>query len=274
MGKDILYERLSEDKEDKSQSIETQDSRLKSVSKLDNREIFKIYIDNKKSASIRDEDIEVEIVNDKLVSKLNLTNRPDFYKLLIDSKSGVLKNNDVDTLRVTRWDRFSRNIIFQRLVIIFLHKYGIRVIPSDDSTDPFIRNIYGSMNEREAERIGERVNFNRNNKFDKGIFPGKPPFGYRIIKGIISVDKVKADIVKKIFEMASNGLGYKEICNSIEYSTKINGVKKNIKLSPQVYYNIIRNKAYIGIIEFKGEEKKGEFPTLISEEDFRKANKI
>ena len=64
---------------------------------------------------------------------------------------------------------------------------------------------------------------------------------------------------KGIFEMTANGKNYKEICD--KYGLK-----------PQSYYNIIRNKTYIGLVEFRKEFRKGKHKPLISQELFDKCN--
>ncbi len=59
--------------------------------------------------------------------------------------------------------------------------------------------------------------------------------------------------------MASQKKNWKEICNEIN-------------LSPQTYYNILKNKTYIGIICYNGVEKKGSHDPIISEDLFNSAN--
>lgn len=109
-----------------------------------------------------------------------------------------------------------------------------------------------------------RVKDVRKMRFNKGLFPARPPFGYKSIKidkKVIGfkIHKKEAKIVSECFKMTLEGYSYSYIC-------------KNLKLKPQSYYNIIKNKVYCGYIKFEGEERKGTHDIIISEEVYNKIN--
>ena len=188
--------------------------------------------------------------------KIDFSKRPAF-KWLIENAS----KNIYDTIVFYKWDRFSRNSIFSKISKIYFSRYNIRLIPSDDSIEPLMIDIKGSLGEEEIRKMKERVRLVRQNRFEKGDMTAKAPVGYRLNKDTkkMQIDKVKAKIVLKAFEMTADAYSYKGIC-------------KELKLKPQSYYNIVRNKVYMGIIEFEGKERKGNHPSIITEELFYQCN--
>lgn len=138
---------------------------------------------------------------------------------------------------------------------------GIELIPSDDNSDPLVVATKGALDEDEVRKIKERVRLVRLKRFNEGVMVGRSPIGYQWskTKKKMVVDKKKAEMVKDVFFMASEGKYYKEICK-----------KHNLK--PQSYYNILRNRVYTGVIEFEGEVRNGVHEKIISDEMFNKLN--
>ncbi len=256
MKKVILYPRVSSKEQLKGYSIKAQIRRLTAFCSDNKFQIVDIYTDPGKSATFKDNKKTISVSSDFLVGKFDMKQIPAFKRIIHEAGSGKF-----DAIVFYKWDRAFRNIIFAKMSQQYLEGKGIELIPSDDSTDPLTSSIMQILSEEEIRKMKGRVRSSRLERFESGRMVARAPFGYRLnSKKKIEIDKIKADIVKKIFKMASEGAGYKEIC-------------AKFKIKPQSYYNIIRNRVYIGIIEFEDRAKKGVHEPLIDEELFYKVNK-
>jgi len=256
----ILYPRVSSLSQLKTgDSVDAQINRLTNFSKDRGYEIVDIYKDGGKSASFDDDSLNQVLISDFFRNDFKLSKRPAFERLLREAKSGKFEG-----IVFYKWDRFSRDIAFADLSKRYFDKQNIKLIPTDDSEDPFVSSLMGVINKQEIDKMKKRVRETRQYRFDKGIMTGRSPYGYEPLikdKKIIGFkpNKKEAEIVKEIFKLTSEVISYKSICE-----------KFNMK--PQSYYNIIKNKVYIGIISFEGVEKKGVHEPLIEESLFYKCN--
>lgn len=254
----ILYPRVSSKKQlEEGDSIEAQTNRLKKFCEEKGYEIVGVYTDGGKSASIKEDDLKQKINGDSFSNQYNLNVRPAFKKLLQEAQ-----NKKFDAIVFYKYDRFSRDIAFAELSIRYFNQFGIRLIPTDDSEDPFVSSIMRAVSTQEIKKMKERVRLVRMDRFEKGVMVGKAPIGYKLNrkKKIMEINPKEAEMVKQIFEKTARGEKYSQIC-------------KDFKIKPQSYYNIIRNKVYIGIVSFEGKEIKGIHAPIISEEIWRKVNK-
>jgi site-specific DNA recombinase len=261
----ILYPRVSSKRQlEQGDSIDAQINRMTKFCYDKGYEIVDIYTDGGKSASIKDDDLKQMVGDESFSNIYNLNVRPAFKRLLLEAQK-----KKFDAIVFFKWDRYSRDVAFAELSIRYFEKFGIRLIPTDDSEDLFVSSIMRAMSKAEIDKMKSRVKLGRESQFDKGIIVGRCPFGYKPLfkdkehrRGILQIvpHKKQAEIVQDCFKMTSEGVGYREIC-------------KKHGLKPQSYYNIIKNKVYIGIITFEGIEKKGSHLPLISEELFNKINK-
>ena len=245
-------------------SVKIQEDKLVEHSKQNNDNVVGIHTDAGKSATISDENIEIWHKEGFIYAKINIKKRKGINEIL-----DLLNDDDWNCLKITKWDRFSRNNLFSKLMQIYFERNNKKIIAIDDSSDPLMIEIKGVLSEEEIRKMKERVRDTRLSQFEKGIIVGRCPVGYLPIfknkrdrRGItgIKIDPKKVSMIQDVFFLTSQGKSYKEICDKW-------------KLKPQSYYNIIRNKIYIGIVEFEGNEKKGIHESIISEELFNKVNK-
>ena len=248
---------------DSGDSIDSQTNIIKKFCVENGHELVDLYTDAGKSASISDDKINMKVVGNKFVVEYDLKKRPALLRLLNE-----IGYNKFEAIMFYKWDRLSRYPPFAKNFQRYLESNNITLIPTNDTNDPLASDIVQVVNKHEIDKNKQRVRDVRLDQFEKGIIVGRCPVGYTPIyknkrdrRGIISIkpDTKKAEMIKDIFFMASMNIGYKEICDKH-------------KIKPQSYYNIIKNKVYIGIIEFEGKEKKGVHESLISEELFRKVN--
>jgi len=239
-----LYIRVSSDEQRKEGlSIEAQIRRLQQYCNFKKWVIFKIY-------------------KDEGVSGKSIKGRKDFLNMLENSKRGKFS-----AILVTKIDRAFRNVKEALITLDELKERKIDFVSISEDIDTTTAmgkamfTIISVFAELERSLTRDRNKDIMKDKFERGMMPGKAPFGYcwNKKKKIMEVDKRKSEIVKKAFELTSEGIGYRKICDEL-------------KLKPQSYYNIIKNKVYIGIIKFENKTKKGVHEPLVSEELFNKAN--
>lgn len=195
-------------------------------------------------------------------AKIPIKNRPEGRKMFED-----MKESKFSAIIVVKLDRAFRNTVDAILTSDELRKENIDLISLKeqfDTTTPTGRlffKIMSSLAEWEREITSDRVNDIHEYNFSRGVVVGKAPIGYVFDKKKKSLvpDSKKSKVVQEIFMMASEGKTYKEIC-------------EKFKINPQTYYNILRNRIYIGFINYKGQEAKGIHKPLISEELFYKVN--
>jgi len=258
----VLNPRVSSLRQVKSgDSIQAQEQRLKKFCDDNNLNILKIIPDLGKSASLKKENYSVNFDGRFLKISFDLSKRDGLRQIM-----AMAKKREFDVLCFYKWDRFSRSVAFAEASQIYFNQYGVSLIPSNDSIDPFASSIMRALGQEEVRKIKERVRFTRLNQFSKGIIVGRCPIGYLPIfknkrdrRGIIGIkpDPKKIGMIKDIFFLTSEGKSYKEIC-------------EKWKLKPQSYYNIIKNKVYMGVISFENKERKGIHEPLISQEIFDK----
>ena len=106
----------------KGDSIESQTERIKEFCNTNGFEIVDTLIDSK-SATIKDSKISIKLKKDKLIVEYDLKSRPSLNKILQDSSSGKF-----DAICFWRWDRFSRDPPFAKIVQRFLNKKGIKLM--------------------------------------------------------------------------------------------------------------------------------------------------
>lgn len=197
------------------------------------------------------------------ISGKSIKGRKAFKELLEDAK-----NKEFSTILIYKFDRAFRNVKDALITLDELKELGIDFVSITEQIDTttamgkFFFVVISGFAELERNLTVDRMKLIMHDKFNRGLNIGKCPFGYKWskTKKMMIKDIKKSSIIKDIFELTSKGIGYKEIC-------------EKYKLKPQSYYNIIKNKVYIGIVSFEGEERKGRHEPLIDKELFEMVNK-
>jgi len=242
---------------DKGDSIEFQDKRLIEHSKLNNDKVVEIIKDAGISASISDDKVSYKYNKGHILIDIDITKRTGMCERVMED----LDSSNWEVLKVTKWDRFSRDAVVSKAIQKILHQADKSVVAIDDSSDPLVMQLTGVLSEEEIRKMKLRVRDVRQMRFNNGMMVARPPLGYKLnkIKKTIEIDTPKAKVIQKVFQMASEGDDYKTICAICD-------------LAPQQVYNILRNKTYMGIITFEGIEKSGTHEPLVTKEIWEKAN--
>ena len=258
--KAAIYCRLSKEDEDKigeSESIQNQKSMLLQYALENGFDIYQIYSDEDYSGIDR--------------------NRPAFNSML-----QAASEHRFDVVLAKTQSRFTRDM---ELVEKYLHgkfmEWGVRFIAvvdhvdTNDTTNKKSRQINGLINEWYLEDLSTNVRSVLDHKRKEGLFIGSfARYGYckdPNAKGKLIIDPEAADVVRRIFSMALNGIGahkiarilndekipsptaYKQL-HGIHYRSALKNTNAALWSSPTVY-QILHDPLYIGNM-VQGKHKK------------------
>ena len=258
-NKVAIYCRLSSEDENKSspndvsESIENQISMLTEYAKLHNMSIFDIYVDEDYSGA------------DK--------NRPEWNELISDAE-----NKKFNIVLCKHQSRFTREL---EMVEKYIHdkflEWNIRFVSIVDHADTEIvgnkkaRQINGLINEWYLEDLSDNIRRTLNHKKQNGEWTGSfAPYGYMRDpddKNHLMIDEEAAEVVREIFDMFLNGMGYLTIAQNLnnrgilnpanykkskgsKYSNRDGNrqrVTGNLWTNDTIYY-ILRKEEYVGTL--------------------------
>lgn len=160
--------------------------------------------------------------------------RPSFQKMLSDIDEGK-----IDLVIVKDLSRFGRNYVETGMYVQRFTERNIRFIAADDNYDSLTNGddllfpIKNVVNEMYARDVSKKTKAAKKAKAKAGQFIGsKAPFGYKIDpndRHHLIVDEPAAQVVRRIFRMASEGIGYNKMAK-IFREEKI--------LTPIAYFNL------------------------------------
>ena len=248
MKKAVVYARYSSDKQTE-QSIEGQVKVCTEYAQKQNLAIIGEYIDRAMTGT-----------ND---------NRPEFQRMLADSKNGTF-----DTILVYKLDRFSRDKYESVMHKRTLKNNGVKVqsateMISDTPEGILLESVIEGYNQFYSAELSQKVKRGNRMNIEKGLWKGgRITFGYKVIDKKIYLDDEKAELVRKMFYDYANGKTKKEI--HAELNAK--GVKTyfGTKWSNNCLQNNFKNKKYIGIFEYDGKEYNNIFPRIVDDEIFER----
>ena len=213
-----LYIRLSREDDDKnyeSESITNQKSLLLQYAKENNLRVYDIYIDDGFSGTNFD--------------------RPGFKRLIKD-----IENKKINMVITKDMSRLGRDYIGTgELVEKFFPEHNVRYIAVTDNIDTYLDSTNNDiapfkaiMNDFYAKDISKKIKSSLKAKMKDGKYVGgRAPFGYtkdKDNKNQLIVDSEQAIIVRRIFDMALDGLSYYKIADILTSE----GIK-----TPASYYN-------------------------------------
>lgn len=202
-----IYCRLSDEdrnkvsKDDDSQSIQNQKSMLIDYAEQKKWNVYKVYADDDYSGADR--------------------NRPEWNMLLKDCESGK-----VNLVLCKSLSRFSRELeIVEKYIHGKFEEWGVRFVSIVDNADTDIesnrkqRQLSGLTNEWYLEDCSINIKRVLRHMAMKGEFTGSfAPYGYikdPTDKHHLIIDDEAAEVVRRIFQMFSQGIGTPTICRRL-----------------------------------------------------------
>jgi site-specific DNA recombinase len=270
----VIYARVSSEEQVQGYSIQAQLRACREWAGKHGYKVAKEYLDEGYSAS------------------RNLDKRESFKEMLGDAAS---KSHPFDTIIVHKLDRFSRDSLesFTSKAILKRHKVRLisvqePVVGSDAPEDAFMEHILVGMAEFYSKNLAREIRKGLTERIRQGFLVFRPPYGYR--REVIEkregqkrtrtisrpvVDEAAAGVVRRIFELCDRGVGYKEITKILN-SDGLRTAQGKRFASNHIYW-ILRNKAYVGVLEYNFRERYGAvepmtipgfYPAIIDQELF------
>lgn len=160
--------------------------------------------------------------------------RPSFKKMLSDIDEGK-----INIVIVKDLSRFGRNYVEAGMYVQRFTDSNIRFIAADDNYDSLVNSddllfpIKNVVNEMYARDVSKKTKAAKKAKARDGQFIGsKAPFGYKIDpndRHHLIVDEPAAQVVKRIFGLASEGVGYNKMAKIF---------REEKVLTPIAYFNL------------------------------------
>ena len=179
------------------------------------------------------------------------------------------------TLIVEKTDRLYRNfrdcVSLEDLdVEIHLPKEGQIISKEAKSQAKLIHGIQVVIARNFIENLREEVRKGMREKAEQGIYPSRPPLGYRNNKAerTIEVDPEKAAVTRRIFELyGAGGHSLSDLKRAINAETGM--------VIPKSYLErILKNPFYVGLFVWDGKTYRGTHPPLVSTELFQRVQDV
>lgn len=200
-----------------------------------------------------------QIYEDRGISGKNITNRPGMKQLLEDATK-----NKFDLVLVWKLNRISRKLLDLLNIVELLDKHRIAFrsltesFETETSTGRLNLSIMGAVGEFKRATIAENVKMGLLARAREGRWNGGVVLGYDIVEipnagkkrkhTRLEINEKEANTVRRIFELYSQGYGYKAVVNRINkegYKTKRNG-----EFAVSTVKEILQNPVYIGKIRY------------------------
>jgi site-specific DNA recombinase len=176
---------------------------------------------------------------------------------------------------VEKTDRLYRNrtdsiafeeLIENRNVEIHLVKEGRVVAKDSRSQDKFMHDIHVAVAKHYSENLREEVKKGMREKAEQGIYPSRPPFGYKNNPATrsIEVDPQRAPVLRRIFELYASGQ------HSLTTLRRAILRERGVQICRAYLEIILKNPFYIGRFNWQGIEYKGTHEPLVSPELFQR----
>jgi DNA invertase Pin-like site-specific DNA recombinase len=225
----------------------------------------------------------VEVFTDQ--ESARTTNRTGFKRMLRQAKAGRF-----DVLIVHKLDRFSRSVVDQLSAFDALTKADVRFISATEGKFDFSTSsgrlqmtVLGAVNEWYLNNLSTEVSKGLKARAEAGMWLGQVPFGYDLNPkceggdGMAISNEYEAKGVKLAFEKYATGMySYRDIAellNEAGYRPNGRGDRALRLFSKDTVEVMLKNRFYIGEVEYKGKHYPGLHEPIIPRELFEQVQK-
>lgn len=257
-----LYVRVSSVRQvEEGYSLEAQEKVLRDEVLKQNKLVFKVYKDAGISGAKAD--------------------RPGLNALLNDAKKGLFSSVGIWTI-----SRISRNLSHFLMVIEELNKNNITLFSISENFDlntsigKFTAQMLAGIAQMQRDSWRENSILGSKLRAKRGKFSGSRILGYKLVpdsndpkgRSMLVVDAEEANIVKKIYDLYSEGYGLKAIVFRVN-EEGLHG-KTGGAFCIATVREILTNRIYIGYVKYYGEYYKGLHEPIITLEQWDKVQKL
>lgn len=193
-------------------------------------------------------------------------NRPAFKQMLKDSAK-----KQWDYVIVYKLDRFSRNKYENAIHKKTLKDNGVKLLSAMENIPEspegiILESILEGMNQYYSLELAQKVSRGLHESRAKGQFTGgTPPYGYYVKDKKVYIKEDEAEIVKLIFEHKLAGIEVPKIIQEIH---AMGVLHRGRPFLPNALYDMLANKRYIGIDQYKNDVYTNIYPPIIDEDTF------
>jgi len=249
----VIYCRVStKEQVEEGNSLITQEKHCRDFSNKHNYEIVRVFIEQGESAKTAD--------------------RTELQNLL---KFCAIKKNNVQVVVIYKIDRLSRNIDDYSQLRLQLKKYGVEIKSTSEYFENtpagrFMENIIANVAQFDNDVRTERSIGGMRQAVLEGRYVWPAPTGYTNTKINGKANIVlssKALLVQKAYEKVAGGTSINEVRVSMAKEGLCS--KDGKPLAKSLFYRMLKNEVYTGVIDKLGERVQGSYEPLINEELFR-----
>ena len=236
------YCRVSTDKEDQLNSLETQ------------KQFFAEYTN-------RTGDNLVRLYADEGISGTKVKNRKEFLKMMADSERGLF-----EAVVVKDISRFARNTVdllqnIRKLKALGIETQFLTANMTSMGNSEFVLTIFGALAQEESANTSKRVKFGKKMNAKKGRVPNIV-YGYDKTIGDyfnLTINEEEAEVIRQIYKWYIH-----EGCGATKIAAMLNNkgykTKRNCQWSQNTVSAILKNELYTGKI-INGKQEISDFLT-------------
>ena len=236
------YCRVSTDKEDQLNSLETQKEFFLEYTKRTGDNLIKLYADEG-------------------ISGTKIKNRKEFQRMLADAEKGLF-----DMVVVKDISRFARNTVdllqsVRKLKALGIETQFLTANMTSMGNSEFVLTIFGALAQEESANTSKRIKFGKKMNAEKGRVPNIV-YGYDKTIGDyfnLSINEEEAKVIRQMYKWyTEEGFGGAKIANMLnERGVK---TKRGNNWSQNSVCRILTNEIYTGKI-INGKEEVSDFLT-------------
>jgi len=246
------YVRVSTQIQVKGQSLKEQTAKITDYCRAGKHELVEIFEDKGRSG-------DAEIAE-----------RPGLRDMIRAAESG-----DFDVLLITRWDRFSRELLQTLIVEQRLKSHGVEIVAVEQDTggldEPIaelIRNVLAAVGQFDKALTVKKMSNGKRRKFEDGIGPASGPaaFGFTTTgprgNRVLVPDPAEQETIGIIRKLRQAGKGYGAIALVLNGERKWRGedlsrpTRRGGKWTRQQVWNVMHTLHGQGKMSYGGKVKR------------------
>ena len=196
--------------------------------------------------------------SDQGQSGKSVEGRPEFMQMLEDIKS---EKDQVSYVLVFKLSRFGRNAADVLSSLQLMQDYGVNLVCVEDGIDSskdagkLMISVLSAVAEIERENIQIQTMEGRKQKAREGKWNGGlPPYGYKLVNGLLMIEEEEAEIIRIIFDKYLNtsmgSIAITEYLNSHGYKKKLRQNNTLDYFTENFISKVLDNAVYCGRITY------------------------
>ena len=193
-------------------------------------------------------------------------NRPEFQRMIEDSKAGAFQYVIVYSMDRFARDRFD-SITYKKV----LKDNGVRVLSameniSDDPSGILLESVLEGLAEYYSRELSQKIKRGLQDNAEKGLVAASIPFGYmKGPDGKYAIHPEESVIVKEIFDRVLHKESYIDIARDLNER----GIRTKTKTEwNRSSFKFLTNERYMGIYIYRDIRREGGMPALVDPETF------